>query len=209
MLWPAFIALGVVSTFGPTCSGIGVGRNVSIVARVSQESALPVVVPTGVYGRDNFAPPEHQKMTEDELTALFVKELREGIEDTGIKAGFIKIATGSAPMTALEEKFLRAAGRAASQTGAAIAGHTPVSSNASRQAAIQELLTAGHGDRILLSHDAGWYQPGQPNGGLQKGCAYLIDTFIPKLRAAGVDDPAIRMITETNPIRAFGVRSSP
>jgi len=76
-------------------------------------------------------------------------------------------------------------------------------------AAIQELLAAGYGDRILLSHDAGWYQPGQPNGGSQKGFAYLIDSFIPKLRAAGVDDNAIRTITETNPIRAFGLKSSP
>ena len=244
------------------CTGIGVGRNVSIIARVSQESGLPVVVPTGVYGRDNFAPPEHQRMAEDELTTLFAKELRDGIEGTGIKAGFIKIATGSTAMTALEEKFLRAAVRAASQTGAAVASHTPVSSNASRQvailesidpavrliwvhaqsennrqvqrqlaakgvyiefdnlgwspgqegtviAAIQELLAAGYGDRILLSHDAGWYQPGQPNGGSQKGFAYLIDSFIPKLRAAGVDDNAIRTITETNPIRAFGLKSSP
>lgn len=242
------------------CSGIGVGRNVSIIARVSQESGLPVVVPTGVYGRDNFAPPEHQKMTEDELTTLFVRELREGIEGTGIKAGFIKIATGSASMTALEEKFLRAAGRAASQTDAAIASHAPVGGNASRQvailesidpavrfiwvhaqsesnrqvhrqlaakgayiefdnlgwspgqestiiAAMQELLAAGYGDRILLSHDAGWYQPGQPNGGSQKGFVYLIDSFIPKLRAAGMDEAAIRMMTETNPIRAFGLKS--
>ncbi len=243
------------------CSGIGVGRNVPVIARVSQESGLPVVVPTGVYGRDNFAPPEHQKMTEDELTTLFITELREGIEGTGIKAGFIKIATGGASMTALEEKFLRAAVRAASQTGAAVASHTPVSGNASRQvailesidpavrfiwvhaqsennrqvqrqlaakgayiefdnvgwspgqegtiiAAMQELLAAGYGDRILLSHDAGWYQPGQPNGGSQKGFVYLIDSFIPKLRAAGVDEAAIRMITETNPIRAFGLKSS-
>jgi phosphotriesterase-related protein len=244
------------------CSGLGVGRNVAIIAKVSREAGLPVVVPTGVYGRDGFAPPEHQRMTEDQLTQLFVKELREGIEGTGIRAGFIKIATGSAPLTALEEKFLRAAGRAASQTGAAIASHTPVSANASRQvailesidpairfiwvhaqsennrtmqrqlatkevyiefdnlgwnpgqdgtiiAAIQELLTAGYGDRILLSHDAGWYQPGQPNGGSQKGYIYLIDTFIGKLKAAGVEEAAIRMITETNPIRAFGFRSAP
>jgi len=242
------------------CSGIGVGRNVPVIDRVSREAGLPVVVPTGVYGRDSFAPPEHQRMTEDELTRLFVKELQEGIEGTGIKAGFIKIATGSAAMTTLEEKFLRAAGRAASQTGAAIASHTPVSSNASRQvavlesidpavrfiwvhvqsennrqvqrqlaakgayiefdnlgwspgqegtiiAAIQELLAAGYGDRILLSHDAGWYQPGQPSGGSQKGYVYLIDSFLPKLRAAGVEEAAIRMITETNAIRAFGLRS--
>jgi phosphotriesterase-related protein len=74
-------------------------------------------------------------------------------------------------------------------------------------AAIKELLAAGYADRILLSHDAGWYQPGQPNGGTQKPYAYLIDAFIRKLRGAGVDDATIRMITETNPIRAFGFKS--
>ena len=242
------------------CTGIGVGRNVAVIAQVAEASGLPVVVPTGVYGRANFAPPEHQNMTEDELTTLFVSEIRDGIEGTGIKAGFIKIATDEGPMNALLEKILRAAGRAASQTGAAIASHTPVGSNAVRQidilesidpvirfiwvhaqnesnrnlhlqlaargayiefdslgwnpgqdptyiAAIKNLLAAGHGDRILLSHDAGWYQPGQANGGTQKPFTYLIDTFIPKLRDAGVDDATIRMITQTNPVRAFGFKS--
>jgi len=199
-------------------------------------------------------------MTEDELTALFINEIHEGIDDTGIKAGFIKIATGNGPMTALEEKFLRAAGRAARETGAAIASHTPRGSNASRQAdildsispairliwvhaqnesnrglhhqlagrgvfiefdslgwnpgqdstfitAIKELLAAGYGEQILLSHDAGWYQTGERNGGTQMPYTYLVDTFIPKLRNSGVDDEAIRMITEMNPIRAFGFKS--
>jgi len=243
------------------CSSIGVGRNVSIIAQVAEASGLPVVVPTGVYGRANFAPPEHRNMSEDELTVLFINEIREGIDGTGIKAGFIKIATGNSPITALEEKFLRAAGRAARETGAAIASHTPRGSNASRQAdilesispairliwvhaqnesnrslhrqlaargvfiefdslgwnpgqdstliaAIKELLAAGHGDRILLSHDAGWYRPGEPNGGTQKPYTYLADNFIPKLKNAGVDDATIRMITETNPIRAFGFKSN-
>jgi phosphotriesterase-related protein len=242
------------------CSSIGVGRNVSIVAQVAQASGLPVVVPTGVYGRANFAPPEHRNMSEDELTALFINEIREGIDGTGIKAGFIKIATGDGPITALEEKFLRAAGRAARETGAAIASHTPRGSNASRQAdilesispairliwvhaqnesnssvhrqlaargvfiefdslgwnpgqdsslitAIKELLASGYGDRILLSHDAGWYRPGQRNGGTQMPYTYLVETFIPKLGNSGIDDAAIRMMTETNPIRAFGFKS--
>jgi phosphotriesterase-related protein len=242
------------------CTSIGVGRNVAIVDQTARESGLPVVAPTGVYGRDNFAPPQHRDMSEDDLTALFVSEIREGIEGTGIKAGFIKIATGSVTMTPLEEKFLRAAGRAASETGAAIASHTPVSSNASKQsailqtidpairliwvhaqsennrdvqrqlagrgvfiefdslgsnpgqdptliAAVKDLLAAGYGDRILLSHDAGYYQPGSPNGGTQRSYTYLLDTFIPKLRDAGVDDGTIRMIAETNPIRAFGFKT--
>ncbi len=239
------------------CSSIGVGRNVSILSEVSATSGLPVVVPTGVYGRANFAPPEHRNMSEDELTELFISEIRDGIEGTSIKAGFIKIATGGSNMTALEEKFLRAAGRAALETGAAVASHTTTSNNVTRQVdilesispdirfiwvhaqsvnnrslyqqlaergvfiefdslgwnpgqdstfitAIKELLAAGYGERILLSHDAGWYQPGEQNGGSQMPYTYLIETFIPKLRDSGVDDEAIRMITEINPIRAFG-----
>jgi phosphotriesterase-related protein len=242
------------------CSSIGVGRNVQIIAQVAETSGLPVVVPTGVYGRANFAPPEHRNMTEDELAALFISEIQDGIEGTSIKAGFIKIATDEGPMNALLEKILRAAGHAASETGAAIASHTPTGSNAVKQVdilesidpairfiwvhaqnesnrnlhlqlaargvfiefdslgwnpsqdstyitAIKELLAAGYGDRILLSHDAGWYQPGSVNGGTQKPFTYLIDTFIPKLRDAGVDDATIRMITQTNPVRAFGFKS--
>jgi phosphotriesterase-related protein len=239
------------------CSSIGVGRNVSILSEVSKASGLPVVVPTGVYGRANFAPVEHRNMSEDELTELFISEIREGIDGTGIKAGFIKIATGGGNMNALEEKILRAAGRAAHETGAAVASHTTVSSNVTKQAdilesismairfiwvhaqsvnnrslyrqlmergvfiefdslgwnpgqdstfisAIKDLLAAGFGEQILLSHDAGWYQPGEQNGGSQMPYTYLIETFIPKLRDNAVDDETIRMITEENPIRAFG-----
>ena len=199
-------------------------------------------------------------MTEDELAELFVNDIRQGIEGTGIKAGFIKIATDNGPLTALQERILRAAGRAANETGAAIASHTPTGSNAIRQvdilrsispmirfiwvhaqnesnrdlhrqvaarggfiefdslgwnpgqdsahiAAIKELFDAGYGGRILLSHDAGWYRPGEPSGGSQMPYTYLTDSFIPKLRNAGVDDARIRMITETNPVRAFGFTS--
>jgi phosphotriesterase-related protein len=34
---------------------------------------------------------------------------------------------------------------------------------------IRKLSEAGFRDRILISHDAGWYNPGQPNGGKQRG----------------------------------------
>lgn len=244
------------------CTGIGVGRNVPVIQRLSRESGLPVVIPTGVYGRANFAPPEHRAMTEDALTELFTRELREGIEGTGVKAGFLKIATSDSSMTALEEKFLRAAGRAARTTGASIASHTVRGAVAKRQAdilesispsirfvwvhaqaerdrkwhrdlaargifiefdslgwapsedaglitAIKELLAAGYGDRILLSHDAGWYQPGQPNGGTQKPFTYIAGTFLQKLKNSGVDEATVRKLTLENPARAFAFLSKP
>jgi phosphotriesterase-related protein len=68
---------------------------------------------------------------------------------------------------------------------------------------IQRLLDAGYGDQILLSQDRGWFDPSQPNGGAPKPFTYLTQTFLPALRAAGVDDETIRLLTHDNPFRAF------
>jgi len=68
---------------------------------------------------------------------------------------------------------------------------------------IQRVLDAGLGQQLLLSHDRGWYDPAQPGGGEPKPYTYLTETFIPKLRAAGIDDDWIRMLTQSNPFNAF------
>lgn len=68
---------------------------------------------------------------------------------------------------------------------------------------ILRLLDAGLGDHLLLSHDRGWYDPAQPGGGTPKPYTYISETFLPRLRAAGVDDSTIRLLTQTNPFRAF------
>ena len=68
---------------------------------------------------------------------------------------------------------------------------------------IQRLLDAGLGDQLLLSHDRGWYDPALPGGGVPKPYTYLPDQFLPKLRAAGVDDETIQQLTHTNPFQAF------
>ena len=52
---------------------------------------------------------------------------------------------------------------------------------------ILRVLEAGLGDRLLLSHDRGWYDPGQPGGGVPQPFTYLSETFLPKLAQAGVD----------------------
>lgn len=69
------------------------------------------------------------------------------------------------------------------------------------------LIESGHADKILLSHDAGWYDPsqpdGQPAGGGIRGYTTLVEEFIPALRARGVTDDVIRLMTATNPARAF------
>jgi phosphotriesterase-related protein len=68
---------------------------------------------------------------------------------------------------------------------------------------IHRVLDAGFGKQLLLSHDRGWYDPSKPHGGTQLPYTYLSETFLPKLRASGVDDATIRQLTVHNPWNAF------
>jgi phosphotriesterase-related protein len=68
---------------------------------------------------------------------------------------------------------------------------------------IQRILDADLGGHLMLSHDRGWYDPALPGGGTPKPYTYLCETFIPKLQAAGVDEPTIRQLTHINPFNAF------
>jgi phosphotriesterase-related protein len=68
---------------------------------------------------------------------------------------------------------------------------------------IQRVLDAGLGDRLLLSHDRGWYDPALPGGGTPKSFTYLSEYFLPKLRQAGIDEQTLRQLTQSNPFRAF------
>ena len=68
---------------------------------------------------------------------------------------------------------------------------------------IQRVLDAGLGDHLLLSHDRGWYDPALPGGGTPKPFTYLSETFLPKLRQAGVDEGTLHQLTQSNPFRAF------
>jgi phosphotriesterase-related protein len=70
-------------------------------------------------------------------------------------------------------------------------------------ARILQLLDAGFGQQLLLSHDRGWYDPSLPGGGSPKPYTYLVETFLPKLRQAGVDEATILQLTQTNPFAAF------
>jgi phosphotriesterase-related protein len=65
------------------------------------------------------------------------------------------------------------------------------------------LIEAGYIEQLLLSHDRGWYDPSKPRGGSQQPYTYLTETFLPKLRAAGVDDIMIEQLTRLNPFGAF------
>jgi phosphotriesterase-related protein len=61
------------------------------------------------------------------------------------------------------------------------------------------LIDAGHADRLLLSQDVGQVHELRSRGG--RGYAYVAQTFLPALRAAGVPEDTLRTITVENPHR--------
>lgn len=60
--------------------------------------------------------------------------------------------------------------------------------------------------RVLLSHDAGWYSPGEPEGGRFQPYDTLFSDLLPALRKAGFAEVEIRQLTQVNPSRAFAIR---
>jgi predicted metal-dependent phosphotriesterase family hydrolase len=68
---------------------------------------------------------------------------------------------------------------------------------------LRELLSRGHVERILLSQDVCHDSLLRRYGG--NGYTYLADTFLPRLRAAGVSEAEIRTITIDNPRRLLTV----
>jgi phosphotriesterase-related protein len=69
-------------------------------------------------------------------------------------------------------------------------------------AMILRVLEAGLGEHLLLSHDRGWYDPGTPE---RRPLPYthLSEVLLPKLRAAGVGEQTVTMLTHDNPFEAF------
>lgn len=73
--------------------------------------------------------------------------------------------------------------------------------------AILNLLEKGYEDSILISQDAGWYRPGQPNGGEVRGFEYLMETFVPAMLEKGIPQATVDHLLIHNPARAFTVKT--
>lgn len=68
---------------------------------------------------------------------------------------------------------------------------------------ILRALEAGLGGQLLLSHDAGWYDPAKPGGGTPKPYTVLSTEILPRLRLAGIDEATITRLTHDNPFAAY------
>jgi len=68
-----------------------------------------------------------------------------------------------------------------------------------------ELKDQGILDHILISHDAGWYNVGEKNGGNYRGYTDLFTKLIPQLEKHGFTKKDIDMVLKENPKRAYAI----
>lgn len=100
---------------------IDLGRDIRMLGEVSRGSGVNIICATGTW-RD--IPRVFWTATPDDIAPLYIREIQQGIEDTGIKAGVIKVANDMGGVTPEGEIILRAAARAHKTTGVPISTHT-------------------------------------------------------------------------------------
>lgn len=131
-------------------SPIGIGRNALMMRDVSRRSGMHIVCATGIY--KTFVPPQLADRSVAELADHFHRELTQGINETTVRAGHVKIATTEQGPTPAETKIHRAAARAAKRAGATIGLHSPFA-DAMRQV-VKTLEQEGFNDlsRLVWGH---------------------------------------------------------
>jgi phosphotriesterase-related protein len=60
--------------------------------------------------------------------------------------------------------------------------------------------------KILISHDAGWYNVGQPHGGIYRGYTDIFEILIPALKANGFSQDDIDLLLIKNPQKAYAAK---
>lgn len=158
-------------------------RDAAFSKRVADESGLQVILATGIYTYDHLPQPLLNR-DEDALAEIFVHEIDNGIQGTGIKAAFIKCAADEPGVTPSIEKVHRAAARASMQTGRPIMAHSrPASGTGPEQ---MRIFTEEGVDpaKVQIAHTGDTDDLGYIEKLLETGCwigmdRYGLDLFLP------------------------------
>lgn len=242
------------------CTPAFLGRDVALQKRLADESGLHILTNTGYYGavENKYLPQWAFNETQEQIAKRWISEFENGIENTKIKPGFIKISVGTGHLSELHTKIAKAAALAHLQTGLTICSHTGPAIPAFEEIellqsmkvhpsafvwthaqneqdkalhvkaalsgawisldgvgwgdyekyadSIDNLKTAGLLNRVLISHDAGWYKPGEKEGGSFIGYTNIFTEVIPLLKKRGFTESDIEQLLIKNPAEAFAVR---
>ena len=109
---------------------IGLGRYIPRIQRVASQTKLKIVVATGVYTYNDvpfffhYQGPGTELGGPELMVDMFVRDIEEGIANTGVRASILKCATDIQGVTPGVERVLRAVAQAHRRTGVPISTHT-------------------------------------------------------------------------------------
>lgn len=249
------------------CTPAYLGRDPLVLKRLSEETGLNILTNTGYYGAvDNkFIPEYAYSVTAEELARRWIDEFENGIDDTDVKPGFIKIGVKvEGELSKLHRKLISAAGLTHKKTGLVIKSHTGgdvpafaqinvlqkmdvspaafIWTHAQNGSLEKNLEAAKKGawvsldgvnisnadedegnknlyidrlkafkdadllNRVLLSHDAGWYDVGQSDGGDFRNYSDIHKLLVPALKENGFTEEEIKTLLIENPATAFKIQ---
>ena len=150
------------------------GRDVEFMAEVARESGVNVVAATGIW-RD--VPRSFWDRDLDETADIFVREIREGIGTTAIRAGVIKVANDRGGVTPEGERILRGAARALRRTGCPISTHHWAPEQVGRDQVRIFMEEGAPMDRIAVGHSADSTDLGYLESLLHSGVYLSMDRY--------------------------------
>lgn len=168
---------------------IGLGRYTPRIARVAAATDLQIVVATGVYTYNDvpfyfhLSGPGSELGGPETMTDMFVRDIEEGIADTGVKAAILKCATDKPGVTAGVDRVLRAVAQAHRRTGVPISTHTHA---ATRRGLEQQRIFTEEGvdlTRVVIGHsgdttDIGYLEKLIANGSYLGMDRFGLDLFL-------------------------------
>lgn len=130
---------------------IGIGRDPEGLRDIAERSGVNVVMGCGYYYRD-YHPPHLASASITELADTMIKDLTEGVDDTGIRAGVIGEIGLSWPMDPVEESVLRAAVIAQAETGVGLLIHPGHGEKSPFEVMRIVESAGGQTDRVVMGH---------------------------------------------------------
>jgi phosphotriesterase-related protein len=250
------------------CTPAYLGRDPWLLRSLSEETGMHLITNTGYYGahQNQFVPAHFFQKSAEDISQIWVEEYEQGIEGSGVRPGFIKIAVDrDSSLSEAHHKIITAAALTHQRTGLVIASHTGPDAPAFAQISVLQSLgvdpsafiwvhaqggslegnikaarlgtwisldnvnlnrepgsdhdvewyanrisalkEAGLLNRVLISHDAGWYKPEEKDGGSFRGFTGIFTDLVPALISQGFTEEEIDLLLVKNPARAFSVSS--
>ncbi len=163
---------GVRSYIDPTTFDLG--RDIGMMQEVSRQSGVHIIPATGSH---QAIPRVFRSASPDAIAPLYIREVEEGIEGTGVKAAIIKSASDRGGITEQEEVVLRAVARASKHTGAPVYTHTWSPDRVGEQQ-IRVLEEEGVDlERVYIGHSNDTHDIDYILGLLRKGVWLGLDRF--------------------------------